>query len=165
MAFHPFAQFRMTDHVVIGTLVEKFAARGVRRLFCVRVKTGLVYEWSHEHHDWQQVEGDIVDRCFRVPIPVRALVDRVAADDTVARALLASRNSVLAREVAREVASGEARGALDGRATSLLTVLAARSIAIDETHRAMVFAETDVARLDAWIIRAVTATTLADVFG
>ena len=111
------------------------------------------------------MEGDIVDRCFRVPIPVRALVDRVAADDTVARALLASRNSVLAREVAREVASGEARGALDGRATSLLTVLAARSIAIDETHRAMVFAETDVARLDAWIIRAVTATTLADVFG
>ena len=145
--------------------VEKFAARGVRRLFCVRVKTGLVYEWSHEHHDWQQVEGDIVDRCFRVPIPVRALVDRVAADDTVARALLASRNSVLAREVAGGEARGEARGALDGRATSLLTVLAARSIAIDETHRAMVFAETDVARLDAWIIRAVTATALADVFG
>jgi len=44
-------------------------------------------------------------------------------------------------------------------------VLAARSIAVDEAHRAMVFVETDAARLDAWIVRAVTATTLADVFG
>ncbi len=37
--------------------IEKFAARGVRRLFCVRVKARIVYEWSREHGDWQQVIG------------------------------------------------------------------------------------------------------------
>lgn len=95
--------------------VEKFAARGVRRLFCVRVKARTVYEWSREHGDWQQVEGDIVDRCFRVPIPVSALIDRVAADDAVARA--------------------------------------------------RVLAETNVARLDAWIVRAATAASPDAVFG
>ena len=77
--------------------VEKFAARGVRRLFAVRLVNRTVYEWDHAHHDWTELDaqGDIVDRCFRVPLPVRALVDRVLADDTIAKALLDARNGVI----------------------------------------------------------------------
>ncbi len=32
--------------------VEKFAARGVRRLFAVKVANRTVYEWNHIHHEW-----------------------------------------------------------------------------------------------------------------
>lgn len=149
------------SHVTLK--VEKFAARGVRRLFCVRVKARSVYEWSHEHHDWQQLEGDIVDRCFRVPIPVSALVDRVAADDTVARSLLAANNQVIERELANREARGEAHGMVSGRAASLLVVLAARGIDVDGPTRARIVAETDPTRLGEWIVRAATATSIADV--
>ena len=77
--------------------VEKLAARGVRRLFAVRVAARKVYEWDHDHHDWTELDeaAEITDRCFRVPVPARALVDRVLADDTVARALIARGNRVV----------------------------------------------------------------------
>jgi len=82
--------------------VEKFAARGVRRLFAIRVAARKVYEWDHAHHDWTELAEDavITDRCFRVPVPVKALVDRVLADDTVARALIARGNRVLVEALA-----------------------------------------------------------------
>ncbi len=100
--------------------VEKFAARGVRRLFAVRLSTRTVYEWDHMHHDWTELDasGEIVDRCFRVPLPVRALVDRVRADDTIARALLAANNPViedaLAARAARSRAEGHSQGRVEG---------------------------------------------------
>ena len=92
--------------------VEKFAKRGVRRLFAVKVASRRVYEWDHAHHDWTELDaaGEIVDRCFRVPLPVAALLDRMLANDTVARALLAARNRVIEGAIAEREARGEARG-------------------------------------------------------
>jgi hypothetical protein len=80
--------------------VETFAARGVRRFFAVRIANRAVNEWDHARHGWTELDAqsEIIDRCFR--LPVRALVDRVLADDTVAKALLACRNRVIERELA-----------------------------------------------------------------
>ena len=142
--------------------IEKLAKRGVRRLFAVRVAARAVYEWDHAHGDWTQLpdDGEIVDRCFRVPLPTAALVDRVLADETVARGLLASRNAVIERALELREARGEARG----EAKALLRILARRGITVDDTARARLTACADTARLELWIDRAVTATSMEEVF-
>lgn len=101
--------------------VEKFAKRGVRRLFAVRVASRKVYEWDHAHHDWTELAEDavITDRCFRVPVPVKALVDRVLADDTVARALIARGNRVLVEALAQREDKGRKEGHNEGRKEGL----------------------------------------------
>ncbi len=117
--------------------VEKFARRGVRRLFAVKVANRKVYEWDHSHHDWTELDAsaEITDRCFRVPLPVAALVDRVLADDTVAKALLASRNRVIERALAEREARGEARGEARALGASVLRVLARRNVPVDDATR------------------------------
>ena len=63
-------------------------------------------------------------------------------------------------ELLREVdARGEARG--EGRA--VLTVLDARGVHVPEAVREQILACTDLARLDTWLRRAVTATTADEV--
>ena len=70
-----------------------------------------IYEWDHAHGDWTELAADavLVDRCFRVPVPASALLDRVLADDTVARALIAANNRVIRalREKERELGRDE----------------------------------------------------------
>jgi hypothetical protein len=62
-------------------------------------------------------------------------------------------------------ARGEARGEVRGAANTLLKVLAARGLAIDEARRAEVLACQEVAQLDRWVVQAAVANTLDDVFG
>lgn len=83
------------DHVTNKT--RRLAKRGVRRLFYLRVADHAVFEWQHTSGEWAvlDAESEIRDRCFIVPIPVRAFVRRVLAHDTVARALLATGNPVV----------------------------------------------------------------------
>ena len=89
------------------------AMRGVRRLFYIRVSDRAVHEWDHPSGAWARLADDamIEDRCFRVPIPVAALVDQVLADDTVARALIAAGNAVLAGAIKE----GREQGREEGR--------------------------------------------------
>lgn len=91
---------------------RKFAKRGVRRVFYVRVDTRAVFEWRRDDDQWVRFadDGEIRDRCFVVPLPVKALVDRVLADDAVARALVARRHPVV--EAVR--AEGREAGHRDG---------------------------------------------------
>ncbi len=142
--------------------VEKFAKRGVRRLFAVKVASRKVYEWDHAHHDWTELDAaaEIVDRCFRVPLPVAALVDRVLANDTVARALLVARNRVIEGALAER----EARGAQRGLAASVLRVLARRGVHVDAAMQARVLDCDDTATLEVWLDRAATAASALDVF-
>ncbi len=97
--------------------VEKLAARGVRRLFAIRVAERKVYEWDRAHGDWTEfAEGDsITDVCFRVPVPVAAFVDRVLANDTVAEALLKSKNRVLMKALEEKQRAGERKGKREGK--------------------------------------------------
>jgi hypothetical protein len=50
------------------------------------------------------------------------------------------------------------------KADALFAVLGARGIAVDDTGRASILACRDLATLDRWIIRAVTAPTLDAIF-
>lgn len=142
--------------------VEKFAARGVRRLFAIRVKNRKVYEWSKEHGDWEELEegSAVTDRCFRVPVPITAFVDRVLADDTVARALLAANNRVLQAAIEQGTREGE----LAGARAMLLTALGARA-PLTEAQRARVAACEDTAVLLQWLTRSVAGESNAVILG
>ncbi|MEZ4406924.1 MAG: Uma2 family endonuclease [Polyangiales bacterium] len=150
--------------------VEKLAARGVRRLFAVRVAARKVYEWDRDHHDWTELEEGAVieDRCFRVPVPARALVDRVLADDTVARALLARGNPVIVAALDAQRDAGRRDGrreeALRARREVLRTLLSARGLTLAADHAARVDGCDEAATLDAWIVRAASARNADEVF-
>jgi hypothetical protein len=82
--------------------------RGVRRVFAIYVRemaggvveAGPVKEWLAGEDRWQTLdpESEIVDRCLAHPVKVEALIDGTAADNQVARALLAHNNPVLAAD-------------------------------------------------------------------
>jgi len=63
----------------------------------------------------------------------------------------------------RYVAQGKAEGRAEGRAHAVLAVLAARGLDVPEDVRARITACTELERLDAWLARAVTAASAADV--
>jgi hypothetical protein len=63
----------------------------------------------------------------------------------------------------RYVAHGEARGRAEGEAKGVLTVLAARGIAVPDELRARILSCSDLAQLDRWLTRAATATSADDV--
>jgi hypothetical protein len=97
---------------------------------------------------------------------VFASVDETAR--AILEALMASGNyeyqsDFARRYVAQGRAEGEAAGEATGRAHALLTVLAARGLDVPEDVRARITACTELAQLDAWLARAVTAATAADV--
>jgi predicted transposase YdaD len=73
----------------------------------------------------------------------------------------------------RYVAQGKAEGKVEGRtegeaagrAHAILAVLAARRVDVPDDLRRRIGACTDVAQLDAWLVRAATAATAADLAG
>lgn len=105
------------DIAHVTSKAQKFAARGVRRVFHVRVDTRSIAEWRADDGMWAALDegAEIHDRCFVLPLPVRALVDRVLADDTVARALVARRHPVIEAIRATEHAEGRREGQREGR--------------------------------------------------
>jgi predicted transposase YdaD len=74
---------------------------------------------------------------------------------------------------AEGIVEGRAEGIVEGRAEGcalearvlLRRLLAARSISITPDVRARIDAESDVARLESWVLSAATADTVGDVFG
>ncbi len=144
------------EHVTTKT--RKLSRRGVRRLFYIRVKDRTVFEWERSEGDWRALaaDGEIRDRCFSVPIPVRALADRVLADDTVARALLVSGNRVLA------AALDDQR--LAGLRDALRTLARVAGIALLTDDEARIEACGDARVLDRWVANGRTATTAAELF-
>jgi predicted transposase YdaD len=73
--------------------------------------------------------------------------------------------SPFAREhFGRGKAEGLIEGRAKGRAKAVLRVLAARRIEVPEEARARISACTDLRQLDAWLDRAVVATSVAELF-
>ncbi len=60
-------------------------------------------------------------------------------------------------------ASGEARGEALGEGRAVLTVLDARGVTVPAAAREQILACSDLAQLDTWLRRAVTATTADEV--
>jgi hypothetical protein len=103
---------------------------------------------------------------------VLASVDEAAR--AILEALMASGNYEYQSDFARRyvaqgkaegMAEGRAEGEAAGRAHALIAVLAARGLDVPDDVRARITACTDLARLDAWLARAVTASSAADVIG
>jgi len=112
------------------------AARGVRRVFAIDVERSRALEWSATLAAWSVLDpaSHIDDPALDVPLPVDALL-------TTARA----------------------EGIAEGKARALITVLTARGLALDEGTRARLLGERDGHRLDRWIARATTCTSLAEL--
>jgi hypothetical protein len=73
-------------------------------------------------------------------------------------------HSELFRRLAAEAEErGEARGAARGEGRAVLTVLEARGVPVPALVREQILACADLAQLDIWLRRAVTAATAADV--
>ncbi len=152
------------DFSVATEKAAVLAERGVRRVICIVLKTRCVHEWSTAAHGWIAQTGALSDRCFVRDIPIRALLDAAVATSAVAEGLLAQRNPVIERALAEREALGETRGKARGKADSLLTVLTARGLVLDETTRSRIESCQDTDTLTRWIIRAATAPTVDAVF-
>jgi hypothetical protein len=61
-------------------------------------------------------------------------------------------------------ARGEARGKASGKTDALLKLLSVRSIVVDDATRENIVACMDIATIDRWFERAITATTLEEIF-
>ncbi len=164
---------------------RELTKRGVRRVFCILVKQRRILEWSREVDGWATVPANAVieDKCLVTPLPVRALLDATAADESVVRALLAKHVPFLeqtlqqaraegeakgkaegeAKGEAKGKAEGEAKGEAKGKAEAILEALETRGIAVDASLKSMVLACSDLAKLDRWFRRAMTMTEPASV--
>jgi hypothetical protein len=159
-----------------GAKAAKLTRRGVRRVFVIDVPRSRVLEWSIQRGAWQELDAasHIEDAALEVPLPVAAMVHAAKADDAVARALVARRNPVIEAVRAEDRAQakiegklegnieGNIEGKLEGKIEALLAILAARDIEA-AVARDRIVGERDPQRLDRWIARAATASTLAEV--
>lgn len=156
MAFEVVNTQRLSD---VTAKAEDLTARGVRRVFAVFVRRGMVSEWRDGLWEHLADDGFIEDVCLAAPIPVAALLRASEMGNAVVRGLLA-RNEPALREVLTErEARGEARGAQRGRREALRVLLAARGLACGADHEARIEACHDEATLDRWIAQAATART------
>lgn len=148
---------------------RELARRGVRRVFCLlipddeeeapeelrqRAERNQMLAWSRATDGWEPMldEAALEDRCFVHPLPVPALLGITASDDAVAEALRARRD--------RSLAAARA----EGRAESLLMLLEGRGLSVSSEARQRILACTDLKQLDRWIRRAVSASTLEDLW-
>jgi len=151
--------FEIVSTQSLGDAADKAAkltTRGVRRVFAIDVARARVLEWSTQRGAWQELDpaSHIEDSALEVPLPVAAMVHAAKADDSVARALVARRNPVI------EAVRAEDRAA--SKIEALVAILAARDID-PGAARERIVVERDPHRLDRWIARAATASTLAEV--
>jgi len=169
-----------------GHKAADLTRRGVRRVFAIDVERERAFEWSCSLGTWRRLDPNahIEDLALEVPLPVAALVHAAKTDDAVARALLIKQNPVLEATRAQDRAEGkaegeakgrvegeakgraegEAKGRAEGMAKALLMILARRGVLLGAAARARILDERDAEQLDRWLDRAMTCTTLADLF-
>ncbi|MDX2053300.1 MAG: Uma2 family endonuclease [Polyangiaceae bacterium] len=153
-----------------GQKASKLSKRGVRRIFAVDVERKRAFEWSLDLGTWSilALDGVITDQVFVAPLPISALVQAAKADDAVAAALLAKGNRILERALSnresRGKAEGKTEGKTEGKRAALLTVLSARGFSLSLAEKQRLEAATEV-QLDAWLSRAATSNSAADLFG
>ena len=59
---------------------------------------------------------------------------------------------------------GEARGEVRGKALSILTIFAGRGLPVSDAARARILSCTELATLDGWLLRALTAASVDSLF-
>jgi hypothetical protein len=109
---------------------------------------------------WQKLPGrrEIYTRLIRATAPAAV---RRALEELMATAF---RDEFIDGLLDQGRAEGEARGRAEGEAAMLLRVLAARGFTVPDDIRQRIQSCTDLARLEAWGDRAVTTTSLDEIF-
>lgn len=145
---------------------NELITRGVRRIFAIDVQRRRVLEWARRSKSWRTFDrSHIEDRVFFTPLPVADLLDAAnrRTNSALARALLIKRNPVIVKARARSRARGKNEGKIEGKIESLLRVLQARGIHVDDAARAKITAERDVDCLDRWLERVATVEQIAEL--
>ena len=148
-----------------GTKAAQLVARGVRRVFAIDVERSRALEWSAALGTWSMLDpaGHIEDTALDVPVSIDALVHAAKADDAVARATRQAQPGVRgSRRGAR--GKGPRQGKAEGLAKAVLAVLAARNVVVEDVARACILDEQDLGQLEYWVGRAMTCTTVAELF-
>ena len=138
-----------------GKRALKLVTRGVRRVLAIDVSRDRVLEWAHEPAEWTELARDaqIADPVFSSPLSIASLLRVAAIDDDVARALLAKENAVIAAALEASHAAGQV--------ASVIAILTARGIALDDAARDQIRAEADRDRLGRWVVQAISCTSAA----
>jgi hypothetical protein len=140
--------------------------RGVRRIFGIWVKgRRRVCEWSPENRSWRLLdrESRIEDSSLATPLSVAALLDAALVRKAVVQALVAQGDPEIRELETAAEARGRAEGMAEGIATSVLDVLAARGIVVNDTQRQDILHCPDLDRLRRWLHRAALATSAEEV--
>jgi hypothetical protein len=158
MAFEVVSEQNLGD---VTEKAERMNRRGVRRIFAIFLKRPRVCEWSAESQGWRTLNRDsqIEDPCLATPLPVAALLDAGAAAVAVVKGLVAQGNPELQRREAEVEAKGEAKG----KAEAILKILAARVVIVSAEQQQEILSCHDLARLDRWLLRALQASSAAEV--
>jgi Uma2 family endonuclease len=103
-------------------------------------------------------------------VPVAALFDKDEArradlNNLLQRFGYGSVEKIRAEGEAKGKAEGEAKGKAEGRAEAVLRVLQARGLTATAEQRERILGCADAAALDRWIDRAVSCSSIEDVFG
>jgi hypothetical protein len=144
---------------------------GVRRVFAIPVTghpagidsvAGPLAEWMPGEERWRTYRDDevIADPCLFKPVPVRALLDAVEADNAVAKALLDKGNRVLIQYGDKRYRAGEENAARE----YIHMFLHARGVVMDAATHARIAACRDLAVLKRWVMRAAQVTRASDLF-
>ncbi len=151
------------------------AARGVRRIFAIPVRgddagseiiAGPLAEWMSAEGRWRTYRDDevISDPCLFEPLPVRALLDAVEADNAVVRAHLHKGHPILLEYGDTREAKGEVKGEVKAAREHIELIMQWRGVAMDADAHARLAACTDRAVLKRWVERALRVASASDLF-
>jgi hypothetical protein len=152
------------------------AARGVRRIFAIPVRgdaagseiiAGPLAEWMPAEERWRTYRDDevIADPCLFQPVPVRALLDAVEADDAVAQALLGKGNRVIVKYGEERFKEGLKEGEERGIRESIRLIMHTRGLAMDTAAHARIDTCSDLEILQRWLARAALVASARELFG
>jgi len=147
---------RGQDEADLRTKIADLLAHGTRLVWVVRLIGPRRVE---VHAPGQPMQtrgiGEVLPApgILRNPVPVAALFDRAAAHDLILRNLL-QRRGYADLDAIRE----------EGLTDAILTLLAARGLAVDDATRERLRSTRDPERLRAWLLAAAQADTLAGLF-
>ncbi len=107
---------RLSD---VTAKAEDLVERGVRRVFAIFTRKGVVSEWRDG--DWEPIDDDgtIEDACLAAPLPVEALLRASALGAVAVRGLLARGEPELTRLLERSRSEGREKGLTEGREKGL----------------------------------------------
>lgn len=144
------------DEAKLQEKIRDLLAAGTRYVWVVRLvgpRRVEVYEPEKAVRTYGAEEALEAPGILRNPVPVPALFDRRAAHEASLRNLL-QRHGYESLDAVRHQAVAD----------SILTVLDARGLDVDETTRERILASTDRDELRRWLERAASASSVAELF-